>query len=159
MPQGSKVAMLSYNTFLRGRPNGWVGDTLFVIQNDNGSKWGAPQFGPLSQRTELQAKGDQQIKDKVGGHWQQLAEHIPTLDTVVIYVGDRGSEHTIEHAAAHGLDPDKAVFVLCDCNMPAKQANINKHGFSRSKRIMCECGGHTTMQQMAERFIATGDIA
>lgn len=156
-----KAAMLSYNTFLRGVPNGWNEGNLFVIQNDNGQDWGAPQFGvatSLAGLDALAANGDQKVASTVAGHWDQLAAELLALDEVVIYVGDRGSEHTIKHAAEHGLDPAKAVFVLCNCNMSAKEAAIDSHGFGESRRVMCECGGQHTMRQMAEQFLATGHM-
>ncbi|MBI4120730.1 MAG: hypothetical protein HY457_00535 [Parcubacteria group bacterium] len=158
MQQPSKIAMLSYNTFLPGFSNGWVEGKLLLIQDRNGAPWGAPQFGPLAQKAVLQDQGDQQIARAVGSHWQQLTEHLPTLGRVIIYVGDRGSEGTIEHAAKHGLDPAKALFVFCDCNMRAKEALIKQHGFEGSPRVMCECGGHQTMAMIARKFLATGEL-
>lgn len=155
----SKAAMISYNAFLGGAPNGWVNDSLFVIQNDNGEKWGEPQYAPLPLVDQVRRAAEKSVTNKVGRHWEQLSEHLPSFDTVVIYVGDRGSEHTIRHAALHKLDPSKAVFVLCDCNLDAKESAISKHGFAESRRVMCECGGHATMQSMARHFIATGSIA
>lgn len=158
MKPGTRIAMLSYNTFLGTCQNGWVDGRLFLVQNDNGLVWGAPQLGTESDEDSLTVLGIQEVKGQVGSHWQQLAEHLPTLDKVVIYVGDRGSEHTIEYAAKHGLDPEKAMFVFCDCNMSAKEAAIIRHGFACSRRISCECGGHGTMKRMADNFLATGEI-
>lgn len=154
----AKAAMLSYNTFLPGVPNGWVEDSLFVIQGDNGQNWGAPQFAPLLILDRAIKAAELSVTRKVGRHWEQLSEHLPLFDAVVIYVGDRGSEHTIRHAALHQLDPSKAMFVLCDCNMDAKEEAISRHGFAASKRIMCECGGHATMETMAKHFMATGSV-
>ncbi len=158
MPQGKKAAMLSYNTFLRGQPNGWLNESLFVIQNENGQKWAAPQNVPIPKMFEEQVKGDQLVQNTVQGHWQQLSDQLPSFNHVVIYVGDRGSEHTIKHAAEHKLDPAKAIFVMCSCNIAGKENTIRRHGFGNSKLIACECGGQQTMQRMAERFIATGEM-
>lgn len=159
-PRLSKVAMLSYNTFLSGHhPNGWIEDKLFVVQNDNGAKWGSLQVSPTrAEIPSLKAKGIEEVQGFVANHWQQLSGIIPELDKVIIYVGDRGSEHTIEYAAKFGLKPDKAVFVLCDCNLGEKEEKINQHGFSTSKRIRCECGGHGIMNAIAKKFLATGEL-
>lgn len=153
-----KVALLSYNTFFDTNKKGWLTDSLFLIQGENGATWAAPQVGPISRVAALKAEGDLKVKSAVDNHWDQLTESLPLLDAVVIYVGDRGSEHSIARAAEHGLAPEKAVFVFCSCNMAAKQEAISRNGFGGSRRIMCECGGHVTMRSIAKKFLETGAL-
>ena len=158
MPGNLKVALLSYNTFFDTDKKGWVNDSLFLIQGENGATWAAPQSGPVALATVLKAKGDLMVREAVESHWSQLTESLPLLDAMVIYVGDRGSEHSIARAAEHGLAPEKAVFVFCNCNMEAKLGAINRHGFGDSRRMMCECGGHVTMRRIATEFLETGAL-
>ena len=156
-----KIAMLSYNSILPTKGNGWVDGTLFMIQTENASGWGAQQmgFGTSAKLRELRDEGIDQVKGTVMGHWDQLADLLPELDKVVIYVGDSGSEHTIKYAAERKLDAEKAVFVLCDCNEPNKRSLIEENGFSKSHVIMCECGGRRTMARLASMFLETGQLA
>jgi len=156
-----KIAMLSYNSILSAKRNGWVDDALFMIQSDNGKAYGAPQIGigTRAELSELRAEGIGQVQGAVIGHWDQLADLLPELDKVVIYVGDSGSEHTIRYAAECKLDAEKAVFVLCYCNEHNKRRLIEKNGFGKSPVIMCECGGRSTMAQLANTFLETGQLA
>lgn len=155
-----KIAMLSYNSILPHRKNGWVTDNLYMIQEENGKAFGAPQFavGTLPQLGRLRDEGIHQVQQQVAGHWEQLADVLPDLDAVVIYVGDRGSEDTIQYAAERKLEPKKAMFVLCGCNEQNKRRMIAKNGFGKSHTLMCECGGRSTMADLAQKFIATGEL-
>jgi hypothetical protein len=153
-----KIAMLSYNSILPEEGNGWVNGILFMIQSETGQAYGAAQNAPLYLAGAARAQGIQQVQGMVASHWDQLAEILPELDAVIIYVGDSGSEHTIKHAADHGLDPSKAIFVSCSCNRQGKAQLIREHGFEASPVIMCECGGRDTMYRMAKRFLETGRL-
>ena len=83
-------------------------------------------------------------------------ESLPNLDHVVIYVGTRGSERAIALAAE--LPADKVTFVGCDCRLPEKDALIDAAGLSESQRILCECGGHRTMEKLYRDFMTTGEL-
>lgn len=156
-----KIAMLSYNSILSAKGNGWIDDALFMIQSDNGKAYGAPQIGigTIAELSKLRAEGIDQVQGAVIGHWDQLADLLPQLDKVVIYVGDSGSEHTIRYAAERKLGAEKAVFVLCDCNEHNKRRLIEENGFGKSPVIMCECGGRRTMARLANTFLETGQLA
>ena len=155
-----KVAVISYNAILPERDNGWVTDSLFMIQSDRGTMFGAPQvgFGTSEKLREMRYDGINVVAQIVKGHWQLLAEALQSLDKVFIYVGDNGSEGTIQHAAENGLNPSKAVFVLCDCNEHAKRSLISANGFTESHVIMCECSGRRTMQRIANNFLESGRL-
>lgn len=156
-----KIAMLSYNSILSAKGNGWIDDSLFMIQSENASGWGAQQmgFGTPADLRELRNEGIGQVQGTVKSHWDQLADLLPELDKVVIYVGDRGSEHTIRYATERKLDAGKAVFVLCDCNEQNKRRLIEENGFGKAPVIMCECGGRRTMARLANTFLESGQLA
>ena len=156
-----KIAMLSYNSILPDKDNGWVRESLYMIQSDRGITHGVPQFvyGTLKDLHKVRYEGIDQVQGAVKNHWAQLAELLPKLDKVVVYVGDSGSEHTIRYAAEHGLGADKAVFVLCDCNEHSKRRIIQESGFGESPVVMCECSGRQTMAQLATTFLETGQLA
>jgi len=155
-----RIAMLSYNSILPDEDNGWVRDTLYMIQSDRGITHGVPQsvHGTLEELRQVRYEGIDQVQDAVRNHWTQLGELLPKLDKVVIYVGDSGSEHTISYAAEHGLSADKAMFVLCSCNQHDKRRLIKESGFGESSVIMCECSGRQTMARLATKFLETGTL-
>ncbi len=155
-----KIAVVSYNAILPDRDNGWVTDSLFMIQSDRGTMFGAPQvgFGTSEELRKMRYDSIGVVAQAVKGHWQLLAEILPSLDRVFIYVGDNGSEGTIQHAAENGLGPSRAVFVLCDCNEFSKRNLIREKGFETSPVIMCECSGRRTMNRIATNFMTTGRL-
>lgn len=153
-----RVAMISYNAFVDGEPNGWKnqGDrAVLLLQNEDGSMWGVDQNATSS--AQLKAGADDCVA-KVNGLWGQLVEALPTIDKVVFYVGSYGAERVIELAAEHGLTPDKAVFVCCDCNMTKKMSMVRDRGFSSSKVVDCECGGHGTMRRLYKDVLTKGSL-
>lgn len=156
-----RIAMLSYNAILPDRQNGWVDESLYMIQSDKGKPFGAQQFGigTLSELHQAREDGISQVHGMVKNHWEQLAAVLPELDAVVIYVGDNGSEHTIKYAAERQLESSKAVFVLCSCNMHNKKKLIAENGFGESRVVQCECGGRRMMARMANEFLQTGQLA
>ncbi len=148
------IALVSYNGFVDGESNGWKerGDKkVLLFQNSGGLSWGAQQR-PQSQ-SELVA-GAKSVERQIGCHWGVLADAIPELDTVYFYVGSYGAERAIELAREHRLDPGKAAFVLCDCGYSKKIGLIREYGFSSSRIIMCECGGHTTMRRLYDAALS-----
>lgn len=91
--------------------------------------------------------------------WGTLHDHLPVLDKVVFYVGTHGAERIIELAVLNGLDPDRAVFVFCDCNLGKKMKMLKEYGFSRSQVISCECGGDFTMAKIFDNVLKYGEIS
>lgn len=139
-----RVAMISYNTFVKNEQNGWKtqdGNAVLLLQNEDGSQWGIPKGIKMETGTSA-------CIAQVNSLWNQLAQSLPTLDKVIFYVGAQGAERTIELAAEHGLTPDRAIFVLCDCNIAKKMNLLRSRGFSSSKLIDCSCGGHIVMKNI-----------
>ena len=146
-----RVAMISYNTFVRGRANGWQrqGDNhVLLLQNETGSTWGVDQFAGVADDCE----------DQVVSLWSQLTAELETLDKVIFCVGSNGAERVIQLAAKNGLTPDRAIFVFCDCNMRRKEDLIRMRGFETSRIIMYDCGGHEAMFRIYDHFLTFGDI-
>lgn len=153
-----KVAMISYNMFVDGECNGWKNNGengVLLLQNSDGNKWGVDQNATTG--AQLKAGADDCVL-KVNGLWSQLVEVLPTIDKVVFYVGSYGAERVIELAAEHGLTPDRAIFILCDCNMTKKMGVIRSRGFSSSKVVYCECGGHGTMGRLYNDVLTKGSL-
>jgi len=149
-----KIAMISYNTFVNGVNNGLRSNGenhILLLQNANGDTWGISQSG-----TEKQWY--QETKTTVDPLWEQLQKELPTIDKVVFYVGSYGAERVIELAGEHGLTPDRAIFVLCHCNLHKKLSVIQERGFTASKLIYCECGGHGTMRNIYQEFLNKGTL-
>ena len=138
--------MISYNHFV-DEENGWKncenGNQMLLLQDKN--TWGTSQRGNM-------ALWQEEAKTTIDPLWKQLLEELPTIDKVVMYVGSFGAERVIELAAANGLSPDRAVFVMCDCNLSVKTDIIVKNGFAESERIMCACGGHAAMMSIYSRL-------
>ena len=151
-----KIAMISYNTFVSGQENGWtVGEqgSVLLLQNSDGRVWGTSQSKPLNNpnRNEEWHGETRAIVDPL---WELLEKELPTIDKVVFYVGSTGAERVIELAAKHGLDPQRAIFVFCNCNYSVKNGLVKSRGFSCSKVMGCECGGHATMNRIYQNFLA-----
>ena len=89
--------------------------------------------------------------------WGRLCEDLASLDYVVIYVGTSGSDNAIA-AAANRLPAEKTVFVLCDCGVEYKLGLIREAGLEDSRKIWCECGGHTTLRKLFDHFMRTGNL-
>ena len=151
-----RIAMISYNTFVDNEQNGWKNNgnnSVLLLQNTDGSRWGVDQGA--TNAAELQAGADDCVS-KVNDLWSQLVVALPELDKVVFYVGSYGAERAIELAAEHGLTPDRAVFVFCDCNMARKMEVVRSRGFSSSRVVDCECGGHNTMRYLYDNALNRG---
>jgi 1-aminocyclopropane-1-carboxylate deaminase/D-cysteine desulfhydrase-like pyridoxal-dependent ACC family enzyme len=88
--------------------------------------------------------------------WGELQRVVNDIDHVVVYVGSNGSEHAITLAAQ--LPSSKVTFVGCDCGLPEKEALIQASGLADAKLMLCECGGHWTMEALFQRFMETGEI-
>jgi len=150
-----RVAVQSYNTFVPGEPNGWRNRDehhVLLLQNADGKTWGTSQSGKSAEEWKDETKV---IVDPL---WETLRAKLPTIDAVVMYVGSHGAEHVIQLAAENGLTPDRAVFVFCDCNMSAKTQAIRDGGFSASRVIPCECGGHATMHRIYQKALTEGTL-
>lgn len=155
------VAFLTYNTVGDGQVgNGWHGSNgrrAFLLQNTRGKRWGArrdPNVPSGSMRTTDEYAD--RVRDEIGELWTLLEGQIAELDHVVIYVGANGSERAI--GLASRLPADKVTFVGCDCNLPYKEMLVRAAGMTRSRRILCECGGHRTMGRMFETFMDSGSL-
>jgi len=153
-----KIAMVSYNTFVRGVENGWKssdkGD-LLLLQNTDGKTWGTTQVS-LAQNPIRQWHDE--TKAAVDPLWGWLQESLLTIERVVFYVGSTGAEYIIGLAGKNGLAPERAVFVFCDCNMRNKQTMIHRYGFESSKIIMCGCGGQDAMCTIYDEFLKEGKL-
>lgn len=152
-----KIAMISYNAFASGN-NGWksAGDNhLLLLQNSKGEVWGTPQ---TFRGEEEFAKTVAIAKELIENNWDKLLASLGKIDLVIFYVGSYGAERAIELAHEKGLDPMKAVFVLCDCNYGGKIDMLMRYGFSSSRVIKCECGGHYTMRRIHDNFLETGEV-
>lgn len=154
-----RVAMISYNTFARGQSNGLKenGENgVLLLQNTTGAAWGTSQAS-FSDGGEEQRWRDE-TSAIVDPLWETLKEALPTIDAVVMYVGSYGAERVIELAAQNGLTPDRAVFVMCECNRSKKRHLISSSGFGGSRVVECECGGHLTMLGIYESVLGEGRL-
>ena len=124
------------------------GNTAVIVQHGRGQQWGVPQMGSPNHvdiaRTLVTELGS------------QLPESLENIDRVVVYVGDRGSEGAIDIASR--FPAEKVSFVLCRCNMTAKQASVNRK-CKGAQVIMCECGGNRTMRGLVEAFLTSGELS
>lgn len=149
----ARVAMMSYNTFVNGQPNGWVtnGDNaVLLLQNERGDLWGI--------ETLPMREGIEKCRSLIDNLWAQLQAEMATLDAFMLYVGAEGAEHVIELAAQHGLRPEQANFILCDCGYRTKRSMIERLGFGSSLVIKCECGGHNTMARIYREILEQGQL-
>lgn len=155
-----KIAMISYNMFVDGESNGWKKkgrNRVLLLQNSTGKKWGTTQTLPGS-RAEATKLWEAETAAIVDPLWEQLKKELATIDKVVFYVGSDGAERVIELARENGLTPERAIFVMCDCNMGVKMGAVRQHGFSSSQIVNCSCGGHDAMRRIYDGALAHGSL-
>lgn len=130
-----------------GLSSGWhdgpQGRRALVLQNTKGD--GTRSKGPI---------GETDRRDQLGILWGQLQEALHGLDHVVVYVGTKGSERAIE--LAQQLPASKVTFVACDCGLLHKELLIQAAGLADAGRVLCECGGHRTMEALFTAYMETG---
>lgn len=154
------VAFVTYNTVGDNLSSGWHasnGRRAFVLQNTKGQRWGAridPDVpaGDLRQTKECADR----VADEIGSLWRELQRALPELDHIVVYVGSRGSERAIALAAQ--LPASKVTFVGCECGLFQKEVLIRAAGMAEWRLVLCECGGHRTMERLFQRFMNTGEL-
>lgn len=152
------VAFVTYNTVGSGLSSGWheSGDLrALVLQNTKGRSWAAAQS--VSKNSEQYVQETAVVAGQIGNLWDTLAQEIPNLDHVVIYVGSDGSENAIA-LAAKTLPAQKVTFVGCSCGISHKLFLVADFGLAGAGWVDCECGGHRTMRAIFERFMATGKL-
>ena len=145
------AAFLTYNQIGRegNVRDGWHeanGRRAFVLQNTKG-EGSYRNGGPI---------GTARREEEVGELWAKVQEVLPELDHVVVYVGTDGSEQAI--ALARQLPASKVTFVACDCNLLFKEMLIQAMGLKEAGRVLCECGGHRTMEFLFRNFLSTGTL-
>jgi len=157
-----KVAFVTYNTLSSELASGWhdgpEGRRALLVQNTRGQRWGArenPDIPSGENRVTDESAG--RVRDEISSLWEQLQAALPDLDHVVVYVGSRGSERAIMLVAAH-LPADKVTFVSCDCGLLYKEVLVELAGLTRATRLLCECGGHRTMEKLYLNFMETGEL-
>jgi hypothetical protein len=89
--------------------------------------------------------------------WEKLVEALPELDRVVVYLGANGSQRAVE-LAAEKADPKKVTFVSCGCGLLQKELLLEETGLTDVGRVLCECGGHLTMEKLYKDFMAQGTL-
>ena len=149
MTKLTQVGFLTYNT-LENISSGWHeknGHKALVLQNTKGN--GSRRVGQRDMST-------QKVRDEIKQMWAEFNRNIKDLDHVVVYVGDRGSEQAIVLAAQ--LPAEKVTFIGCTCGLPIKEAMIQMCGLVDANRILCECGGHYTMEALIQSFLETGQV-
>lgn len=143
------VAFVTYNTVGGDLSSGWYsgpeGRRALVLQNTKGD--GSPSS---------RAIGEGNRREQIGLLWIELQKSLPELDHVVVYVGANGSESAIKLAAQ--LPASKVTFVSCDCGLPFKEVLIQQAGLTEATRVLCECGGHRTMEKLYLGFMGTGAL-
>src|SRR3990167_8889021 len=140
-----KVAFVTYNTVGENLSSGWHGSNgrrALVLQRTKGD--GRRSGGNANQ---LSSDGR---REEVGILWGELQKALPELDHVVVYVGANGSQRAIELAST--VPPSKVTFVGCDCGLPEKEFMIQQAGMDEAGRVLCECGGHLTMELLFKSF-------
>jgi hypothetical protein len=108
-------------------------------------------------RNDLYVVGDEQRTKEIELLWERLQKTLPVFDHIVVYVGRSGSELAIKLAAQ--LHPSKVMFVACGCGLSTKVALINAAGLTDAGLVLCECGGHQTMQKLYNLFMETGELS
>lgn len=150
----NSCAFVTYNTVGDGVANGWHdsnGRRALVLQNSKGEQWAvSPSNVPPADL------GASRVVAEIDRLWGELRKSIDSIDHIVVYVGANGSEQAIALAAQ--LSAEKITFVGCDCGLAFKEAMVRAAGLSRSRRLLCECGGHWTMKRLFETFMATGEL-
>jgi len=145
-----KIAFITYNTLSGEISSGWHdgprGRRALILQNTKGE--GSRETGA--------AIGEANRREQICSLWIELQKSLPELDHVVIYVGSNGSESAITLAAQ--LPASKVTFVGCDCGLSYKEVLIRLAGLTEAGRILCECGGHRTMEKLYLSFMKTGKL-
>lgn len=155
-----KIAMISYNTFVDGESNGWKNNgenNVLLLQNEDGQKWGRRQVLIMDESDRAEEIWDSETRQAAYPLWHELKQALPTIDKAIIYVGER-AELMINMAAEYGLAAERAIFVMCDCDMTKKKRMIHSRGFTTSKVIECECGGHNTMMRIYHKVLVKGIV-
>ena len=153
------VAFVTYNTVGDKLSSGWHksnGRRAFLLQNSTG-KWGARRdpnvpSGPMRVTDEYADR----VSEEISSLWSELQTVLSEIDHVVVYVGSRGSERAIALAAQ--LSASQVTFVGCDCGILIKEAMVQAAGLAKARRLLCECGGHRTMETLFECFMETGEL-
>ncbi|OGL74150.1 hypothetical protein A3E39_04185 [Candidatus Uhrbacteria bacterium RIFCSPHIGHO2_12_FULL_60_25] len=144
------IAIITYNCISRTTsfPSGWHernGRKALLLQNTKGE--GSWQDGQID--------ADRR-REQVRTLWDELRAELPKLDHVVVYVGANGSQSAIALAAQ--LSPAKVTFVGCDCGLLEKEVLVRAAGMGDARRLLCECGGHVTLERMFHRFLESGEL-
>ncbi|MEK7584429.1 MAG: hypothetical protein AAB490_04230 [Patescibacteria group bacterium] len=153
------VAFVTYNTVGDKLSSGWHGSNgrrALVLQNSSGDRWAVDKFyrsDPASYRRSDHAS---HVMDEISNLWNELQTVLSEIDHIVVYVGSRGSEQAIALAAQ--LPASKVTFVGCDCGILVKEAMVQAAGLAKARRLLCECGGHRTMETLFESFMETGEL-
>lgn len=145
----TSAAFVTYNAVGDNLSSGWHDRNdrrAFVLQRTNGD-------GRRSAGSPLEPDAR---RDEIGILWRELQKALPELEHVVVYVGSRGSERAIALAAQ--LPASQVTFVGCDCGLPEKEIMIQLAGLADAGRVLCECGGHRTMERLFERFMESGEL-
>lgn len=151
-----KIAMVSYNA-IHGALPGWniSGENeALVLQNSTGAEFAAYQG--LESKKNFD-EGVEIVKSEIQNSWKILQESIPKLDHVFIYIGVNGSEEAAKLATKE-LPPEKVTYVLCSCNIFAKEKLISELGHKNAQRISCRCGGQEDMGKILNEFLKTGSL-
>ena len=145
-----QIAIVTYNRIGRGTAfeSGWHeenGRRVLLLQNTKGE--GSKGSGQLTSDAR---------HEQIGLLWKEIQQALPELDLVVIYVGANGSQRAITLAAQ--LPASKVIFVGCDCGIPTKNELIRAAGLEDAQRLLCECGGHLTLECMYRSFMKCGRL-
>lgn len=100
-------------------------------------------------------RGENSRLDQLTSLWSELEKVLPELDHLVIYLGTGGSEKAIG-LAAQRVPAEKVTFVSCDCNLYHKEMMIQRTGLLNCGRLICECGGHDTMEALYRAYMEKG---
>lgn len=154
------VAFLTYNTVGNGHPNGCIerdGRKAFLIQNPQGERWvlgvGPAEIGYiLTSGSDIDRRREEIAVAQVTEHKDLLEK----MDRVYVYLG---AGHAMRKIAQliKGIPGSKLTFVACDCNWTEKMRTLESSGFGDCPRLMCECGGHRTMERLLEAHLEKGE--
>lgn len=138
--------------------NGWHeagGRRALVLQNTCGVAWGASPVQTTDPSDIAHQKWDRQLATtEVDRLWRVLETTLSQVDRLIVYIGSSGSERAVELAST--FDPDRVVYVGCDCGEARKIRLLGQVGYYNMRR--CKCGGHHTMKRLFEEFLETGKI-
>jgi len=147
-----KVAFVTYNSLGSeiSIPSGWHdgpdGRRALLLQNIKGE----------GSRQKDGAIGAEKRREQICDLWIELQKFLPELDHVVIYVGANGLEFAITLALQ--LPASKVTFVGCNCGLAFKKDIIQVAGLAEAGWVLCECGGHRTMEELYLNFMGTGKL-